>query len=68
MFARSVRFGTPLGDVNPIRFLRIGFSASVAALSAPDPDRDSSYLRAHLPIEVLGVENVIVQIGDPLAA
>src|SRR5580704_316622 len=27
-----------------------------------------SYLRAHLPIEVLGVENVIVQVGDPLAA
>src|ERR1700733_6496088 len=26
-----------------------------------------SYLRAHLPIEVLGVENVIVQVGDPLA-
>jgi hypothetical protein len=27
-----------------------------------------SDLRAHLPIEVLGVENVIVQIGDPLTA
>ena len=25
-----------------------------------------SDLRAHLPIEVLGVENMIVQIGDPL--
>jgi hypothetical protein len=29
--------------------------------------RDPSNLRAHLPIEVLGVENMIVQVGDPLA-
>ena len=27
-----------------------------------------SDLWAHLPIEVLGVENMIVQVGDPLAS
>ena len=43
------------------------FIGAIASVGSSRACRQGSDLRAHLPIEVLGVENMVVQVGDPLA-
>jgi len=50
-----------------IRARSTAFIGLITSLWSSRAARGGSDLRAHLPIEVLGVENMVVQVGDPLA-